>query len=105
MPTVKEIIARCEAIYDDIDFTAAREWKAAEPDRQVIGYMPIYVPREIIHAAGMLPLGILGGGPHPAFDHRTRGQRPPRLRGWHAVPQHLRRHPQPIRHVAVDDGG
>jgi benzoyl-CoA reductase subunit C len=24
--------------------------------------MPIYVPREIIHAAGMLPLGILGGG-------------------------------------------
>jgi benzoyl-CoA reductase subunit C len=62
MPTVKEIIARCEAIYDDIDFTAAREWKAAEPDRQVIGYMPIYVPREIIHAAGMLPLGILGGG-------------------------------------------
>jgi benzoyl-CoA reductase subunit C len=28
----------------------------------VIGYMPVYVPREIIHAAGMLPLGILGGG-------------------------------------------
>ena len=24
--------------------------------------MPIYVPREIIHAAGMLPVGILGGG-------------------------------------------
>ena len=24
--------------------------------------MPVYVPREIIHAAGMLPVGILGGG-------------------------------------------
>jgi benzoyl-CoA reductase subunit C len=24
--------------------------------------MPVYVPREIVHAAGMLPLGILGGG-------------------------------------------
>jgi benzoyl-CoA reductase subunit C len=24
--------------------------------------MPVYVPREIIHAAGMLPLGVLGGG-------------------------------------------
>ena len=24
--------------------------------------MPIYVPREIIHAAGFLPLGIVGGG-------------------------------------------
>ena len=24
--------------------------------------MPIYVPREIVHAAGMLPVGIFGGG-------------------------------------------
>lgn len=24
--------------------------------------MPIYVPRELVHAAGMLPLGVLGGG-------------------------------------------
>ncbi len=43
-------------------FTSARAWKAAEPGRKVVGYMPIYVPRELIHAAGMLPLGILGGG-------------------------------------------
>jgi len=28
----------------------------------VIGHMPVYVPRELIHAAGMLPVGILGGG-------------------------------------------
>ena len=28
---------------------------------QGIAYMPVYVPREIIHAASMLPLGILGG--------------------------------------------
>jgi len=43
-------------------FTAAREWKAAAPGRHVIGHLPIYVPRELIHAAGMLPLGIYGGG-------------------------------------------
>ena len=24
--------------------------------------MPVYVPRELIHAAGMLPVGLLGGG-------------------------------------------
>ena len=24
--------------------------------------MPVYVPRELVHAAGMLPVGILGGG-------------------------------------------
>ncbi len=57
-----EIIERCRALFDDLQFTAAREWKAAEPGRKVVGYMPIYVPREIIHAGGMLPLGVLGGG-------------------------------------------
>jgi benzoyl-CoA reductase subunit C len=60
--SVKEIVACCQEIFDDIRFTKAREWKAAAPGRKVIGYMPVYVPREIIHAAGMLPLGILGGG-------------------------------------------
>src|SRR6185369_1395782 len=39
-----------------------RDWKAAAPGRKAIGYMPVYVPHEIIHAAGMLPVGILGGG-------------------------------------------
>ncbi len=62
MATRQEIIDRCQALYDDLNFTAAREWKDAEPGRHVIGFMPMYVPREIIHAAGMLPLGILGGG-------------------------------------------
>jgi benzoyl-CoA reductase subunit C len=61
-PSTAEIIKRCQALYEDLDFTAAREWKDAEPGRKVIGYMPVYVPCEIIHAAGMLPLGILGGG-------------------------------------------
>ena len=44
------------------DFNAVKAWKAAAPGRKAIGYMPIYVPRELIHAAGMLPVGILGGG-------------------------------------------
>jgi benzoyl-CoA reductase subunit C len=57
-----DIIHRCEELYEDLDFTAARAWKDAEPGRKVIGYMPVYVPRELIHAAGMLPLGVLGGG-------------------------------------------
>jgi benzoyl-CoA reductase subunit C len=59
---VKEIVSFCQGIFDDLNFTRAREWKAAGPARKVIGYMPVYVPREIVHAAGMLPLGILGGG-------------------------------------------
>ena len=62
METTEQIINRCRALFEDLNFTAAREWKAALPGRRVIGFMPIYVPREIVHAAGMLPIGIFGGG-------------------------------------------
>jgi benzoyl-CoA reductase subunit C len=57
-----DLVARANALFEDLSFTSAREWKTAEPGRKVVGYMPIYVPRELIHAAGMLPLGIVGGG-------------------------------------------
>jgi benzoyl-CoA reductase subunit C len=60
--TTAGIVARATELFEDLSFTAARNWKAAKPGRKVVGYMPIYVPRELIHAAGMLPLGILGGG-------------------------------------------
>jgi benzoyl-CoA reductase subunit C len=59
---LSEIVNRAQGLFDDLSFSAARQWKAAGADRKVVGYMPIYVPRELIHAAGMLPLGILGGG-------------------------------------------
>jgi benzoyl-CoA reductase subunit C len=59
---VQQIIDRCTELFEDLDFKAVKEWKAAKPGRKAIGYMPVYVPRELIHAAGMLPVGILGGG-------------------------------------------
>jgi benzoyl-CoA reductase subunit C len=62
LPEVTRIVQRCEALFEDLNFEAVKEWKAAVPGRKAIGYMPVYVPRELIHAAGMLPVGILGGG-------------------------------------------
>ena len=62
IPPVMQIVQRCEALFEDLAFGAVKDWKAAAPGRKAIGYMPVYVPREIIHAAGMLPVGILGGG-------------------------------------------
>ena len=61
-PAVVKIVERCQALFEDLDFNAVKEWKAAVPGRKAIGYMPVYVPRELIHAAGMLSVGILGGG-------------------------------------------
>lgn len=61
-PEVLRIVQRCEALFEDLHFNAVKDWKVAAPGRKAIGYMPVYVPRELIHAAGMLPVGILGGG-------------------------------------------
>jgi benzoyl-CoA reductase subunit C len=52
--------ARCAA--DDLEFTAAREWIAERPGRRAAGYLPVYAPREVIRASGLLPVGIHGGG-------------------------------------------
>jgi benzoyl-CoA reductase subunit C len=60
--SLESIVKRCESLFEDLEFGAVKQWKTAQPGRKAIGYMPIYVPREIIHAAGMLPVGIFGGG-------------------------------------------
>jgi len=59
---VMQIVERCLHLFEDLDLNAVKQWKAAVPGRKAIGYMPVYVPRELIHAAGWLPVGILGGG-------------------------------------------
>ncbi|MBK6686861.1 MAG: benzoyl-CoA reductase subunit C [Deltaproteobacteria bacterium] len=62
MNTRQTLVERCSALFEDLSFGASRAWKDAQPGRKVVAYMPVYVPRELIHAAGMLPLGILGAG-------------------------------------------
>lgn len=57
-----ELIARAERLYEDLDFKAVTEWKSKDKTRRAIGFLPVYVPREVIHAAGGLPVGIMGGG-------------------------------------------
>jgi len=57
-----KLVENAQGLIDDLDLKAVRTWKDAAPGRKAIGYMPIYVPRELIHAAGMLPVGIMGAG-------------------------------------------
>ncbi len=59
---VQELADYARALYEDIDLGTVKRWKEAVPGRKAIGHMPIYVPRELIHAAGMLPVGVVGGG-------------------------------------------
>ena len=56
------LLDRVRGLAEDLDFTAVQTWKEEGTDRKAVGHMPIYVPRELIHACGMLPVGVLGGG-------------------------------------------
>ncbi len=69
LQTTEQIFEYCRELFEDIDFTASREWKEKKPGRKVVGYMPVYVPREIIHAGGMMALGVLGGGENMEVIH------------------------------------
>ncbi|HET9795842.1 MAG TPA: benzoyl-CoA reductase subunit C [Thermoanaerobaculia bacterium] len=61
-PTRVAIVDWAAETAGDLDFSAAREWLAEDPSRRAAGYLPVYAPREVIRAAGMLPVGVHGGG-------------------------------------------
>lgn len=56
------IISSCREIAQDPEFAAAKRWLGEHPGKKAIGCFPIYCPVELIHASGMLPLGIIGAG-------------------------------------------
>ena len=115
-PRAIEIIARASRC-SRTSTSPPSSMEGRRAGRKAIGYLPVYVPRELIHAAGMLPVGILGGGDSleiiqgdafyqsyichiPRSHDRAGAHRPARLPRRHALPVHLRRDPQPLRHVA-----
>jgi benzoyl-CoA reductase subunit C len=49
------ILARCHAL-------SLRQQRAGDDAQKAIGYFPVYFPEEIVHAAGLLPYALLGGG-------------------------------------------
>ncbi|MFO0759204.1 MAG: benzoyl-CoA reductase subunit C [Byssovorax sp.] len=61
MRSTTEIAALCEQIALDTQLGAVRAYQE-KTGQKAIGHLPIYAPREVIQAAGMLPVGILGGG-------------------------------------------
>jgi benzoyl-CoA reductase subunit C len=58
---VKEVVDRAERLYRDVGLASVREWKEATGGLAV-GYLPIWAPRELLDAQGVLPVGLMGGG-------------------------------------------
>jgi len=60
--TRAEIVDWARELFEDLDFGSVHAWLADNPGRKAAGYLPVYAPREVIAATGMLPVGIHGGG-------------------------------------------
>lgn len=56
------IVEQARELYEDIDFATVRRWLADHPTWKAAGYLPVYAPREVLHACGFLPVGIHGAG-------------------------------------------
>ena len=56
------IVERAEHLYRDRTFAEVRAWKQQRTGALAVGFMPVYIPRELLHAQGVLPVGIMGGG-------------------------------------------
>src|SRR5687768_17721422 len=57
-PDLPGLVSRAESLYRDYKLGAVREWKA-RTGGLAIGYMPIYIPSELLHAQGVLPVGLM----------------------------------------------
>jgi len=66
---IREMARRCEAMVRDPDFRTVSDWKRAHPGGRAVGYFPVYVPAELFHAAGILPVGVFGAGGSVDIDH------------------------------------
>ncbi|TAK17337.1 MAG: benzoyl-CoA reductase subunit C [Acidobacteria bacterium] len=58
-PTIASLVGRADSIYRDYSLTTVREWKA-RTGGLAMGFMPIYIPCEILDAQGVLPVGLMG---------------------------------------------
>jgi benzoyl-CoA reductase subunit C len=58
---IQTLVEHCRNLHEDVNLGSVREWKA-RGGKAAIGYLPIYIPGEVLHAVGALPVGIIGGG-------------------------------------------
>ena len=68
----------CRALVEDSGLSSVAAWKNENPGGRAVGCFPVYIPAEVIHAAGMLPVGLFGGAPqgeiHSDARLRSRAQ-------------------------------
>ena len=59
---IGSILESCTELCADFTYPAVKRWLEQHPQGKVIGHFQVYFPEEIVHAAGMLPLKVMGAG-------------------------------------------
>ncbi|NOT29584.1 MAG: benzoyl-CoA reductase subunit C [Planctomycetes bacterium] len=59
--TLPALVQRATELSRDWRLSSVRAWKQ-RTGALAIGYLPVYVPREVFHAQGVLPVGLTGAG-------------------------------------------
>jgi benzoyl-CoA reductase subunit C len=67
--TSSPVIERCRDLIAEPIGVVAERWKAEHPGGRAVAAYPVWAPAELIHAAGMLPLSLLGGGTSVELTH------------------------------------
>ena len=69
MTTVEEIVSRYREPLENSPLDLVQDWKRSNPEAKIVGCYPVYTPVELIHAAGMLPVGVIGAGNRLEIAH------------------------------------
>jgi benzoyl-CoA reductase subunit C len=65
----QDLIQRCRDLLDLLPAGALAKAREKHPDIGAFGVFPVYAPFEIIHAAGLLPVGLFGAGDKVELSH------------------------------------
>ncbi len=69
----EDLVAECTELAEDASLPEVATWLEGHPERKVLGHFQVYFPEEIAHAAGLLPVSVVGAGdrvePRQADSH------------------------------------
>ncbi|HXV81958.1 MAG TPA: 2-hydroxyacyl-CoA dehydratase family protein, partial [Candidatus Binatia bacterium] len=69
MTTVENLVSHYREPLENAPLDLAAGWKKDHPGKKLVGCYPVYTPVELIHAAGMLPVGVIGAGNRLEIAH------------------------------------
>jgi len=67
--TPEQVLERCRELMARPPGAVAEAWKARHPGGRAVACYPVFAPAEVVHAAGMLPIAVLGGGTSVELTH------------------------------------